>query len=150
MRGTAASPRPPASSLLYSANRAPSPSHIRYLADRPECTKLLHGFLIFTNKPASAQCSRPYRCGSGARGPLHRIQSPPSQICISLRTAPDGNLNLMTACSLCPHHHRSAWALSHCLEFGEPPQASDPLGHCQDSPNRCHSTLQNYKHCPEF
>lgn len=108
---------PSASSLLYSAKRAPSPSHIRYLADRPECTKLLHGFLIFNNKPASAQCSRPYRCGSGARGPLHRIQSPPSQICISLRTVPDGNLNLMTVCSLCPHRHRSAWALSHCLEF---------------------------------
>lgn len=36
----------------------------------------------------------------------------PFQISISLRTVPDRNLNLITACSLCPRHPRSTSALS--------------------------------------
>lgn len=79
MRRTVPSTLSPSCSALQSAPCLTGPSHIPYLScDGPECTQLPHGFSIFTNKPAPAQCPRPYQCGSGgrcasSRDPLHSI-----------------------------------------------------------------------------
>lgn len=100
------------SSSPGSDRKSPKPSYTQHLCCGPVSTKLLQEFSTVTNAPASDRCSRPYQHRSGARESLHRIHPTPLQISISLCTAPDRNLNLITACSLCPRHPRAAWALS--------------------------------------
>lgn len=145
---TGASTLPPSRSPLLRVHSVwtetpPPRSHIQPLCYGPECTKLLHGLLIFTDKPASAPRSTlSVRLRRVHASSQHPLDSTPDLYlpAHSPRQKPKPNYCLFPLSR--PPHHRSAWALSPI------PYNSDPSGYRQDELSMLQSKLHNYNPLP--